>query len=79
MVERSADIYMSRVSNFLFLTPFSYLRSPRGSLPGGNAESFDWSLLHGVRLEKPWLLAGGLEPGNVARAIAIADPTGVAT
>jgi phosphoribosylanthranilate isomerase len=51
--------------------------SPRASLPGGNAESFDWSLLHGVRLEKPWLLAGGLEPGNVARAIAIADPTGV--
>jgi HAD superfamily 5'-nucleotidase-like hydrolase len=32
-VERSADIYMSRVSNFMYLTPFSYLRSPRGSLP----------------------------------------------
>jgi HAD superfamily 5'-nucleotidase-like hydrolase len=32
-VERYADIYMSRVSNFLFQTPFVYLRSPRGSLP----------------------------------------------
>lgn len=32
-VERHADIYMSRVSNFLFQTPFGYLRSPRGSLP----------------------------------------------
>ena len=32
-VERYADIYMSRVSNFLFHTPFFYFRSPRGTLP----------------------------------------------
>ncbi|MFP6685242.1 MAG: HAD-IG family 5'-nucleotidase, partial [Polyangiaceae bacterium] len=32
-IERYADIYTSRVSNFSFATPFVYLRSPRGSLP----------------------------------------------
>lgn len=32
-IERYADVYMSRVSNLLALTPFVYLRSPRGSLP----------------------------------------------
>ncbi len=32
-IERYADIYTSRVSNFLYATPFAYLRSPRGSLP----------------------------------------------
>ncbi len=32
-IERSADIYTSRVSNFLFATPFAYLRSLRGSMP----------------------------------------------
>jgi len=32
-VERYADIYMSRVSNFLYQSPFVYLRSPRGCLP----------------------------------------------
>ena len=32
-LERSADIYTSRVSNFLLATPFAYLRPPRGSLP----------------------------------------------
>ena len=32
-VERYADIYTSRVSNFLYHTPYVYLRSPRGSLP----------------------------------------------
>jgi HAD superfamily 5'-nucleotidase-like hydrolase len=32
-VEASADIYTSRVSNFLFTTPFAYLRSVRGNMP----------------------------------------------
>jgi HAD superfamily 5'-nucleotidase-like hydrolase len=32
-IERYADVYTSRVSNFLHATPFVYLRSPRGSMP----------------------------------------------
>jgi len=32
-IERHADVYTSRVSNLLFLTPFGYLRAARGSLP----------------------------------------------
>jgi len=32
-VERDADVYTSRVSNFLHATPFVYLRSLRGTLP----------------------------------------------
>lgn len=32
-MESYADIYMSRVANFLYQTPFFYLRSPRGSMP----------------------------------------------
>jgi hypothetical protein len=32
-LEGYADIYMSRVSNFLYQTPFAYLRSTRSSLP----------------------------------------------
>ncbi|HJS87642.1 MAG TPA: phosphoribosylanthranilate isomerase [Acetobacteraceae bacterium] len=37
--------------------------------PGGNAAPFDWSLLSGWEPPVPWLLAGGLSPGNVAGAI----------
>ncbi|MSP30223.1 MAG: phosphoribosylanthranilate isomerase [Acetobacteraceae bacterium] len=37
--------------------------------PGGNALSFDWSLLQGWAAPCPWLLAGGLTPDNVATAI----------
>ena len=32
-LERYADIYLSRVANFLFVTPHLYLRSMRGSMP----------------------------------------------
>lgn len=37
--------------------------------PGGNALTFDWSLLQGWTAPCPWLLAGGLTPDNVAAAI----------
>jgi hypothetical protein len=33
LLEGYADIYTSRVSNFLYQTPFAYLRSTRSSLP----------------------------------------------
>lgn len=36
-VERWADIYTSRVANFLHETPFVYLRAPTGSLPHDRA------------------------------------------
>ena len=39
------------------------------SRPGGNALTFDWSLLSGWTAPCPWLLAGGLTPANVAAAI----------
>lgn len=38
-------------------------------LPGGNGLSFDWTLLLGRVWRKPWMLAGGLTPENVALAI----------
>lgn len=38
-------------------------------LPGGNGLTFDWRLLVGRKWLKPWMLAGGLTPENVAEAI----------
>ncbi|KIC36868.1 phosphoribosylanthranilate isomerase [Leisingera sp. ANG-M7] len=39
-------------------------------LPGGNGLAFDWRLLAGRKYwQKPWMLAGGLTPENVAEAI----------
>jgi phosphoribosylanthranilate isomerase len=36
--------------------------------PGGHGVSFDWTLLDSVRFDRPWFLAGGLDPWNVAQA-----------
>ena len=38
--------------------------------PGGGGASFDWDLLSGRRFARPWLLAGGLDPWNLAEAVA---------
>ncbi len=47
-------------------------KPPAGATrPGGNAVAFDWSILAGWQPPGPWLLAGGLTPGNVAEAAAI--------
>jgi len=47
------------------------------SRPGGLGETFDWSLLKGTKWQVPWLLAGGLDPANVAGAIKGLHPGGV--
>ncbi|WP_174299442.1 phosphoribosylanthranilate isomerase [Caulobacter sp. S45] len=39
-------------------------------LPGGNGAGFDASILAGWTFACPWFLAGGLEAGNVAAAVA---------
>lgn len=46
-------------------------KPPRDAvLPGGNGLSFDWRLLAGRKYwQRPWMLAGGLTPENVAEAI----------
>ncbi len=46
-------------------------------LPGGNGLPFDWHLLAGLDLEKPFMVSGGLDPVNVGTAIAISRPAGV--
>lgn len=50
---------------------------PGAALPGGNASPFDWSLLRGAHVPRPWLLAGGLTSDNVALAIRATGAPGV--
>lgn len=45
-------------------------KPPKGAdLPGGNGLAFDWRLIEGREWKKPWMLAGGLTPENVADAV----------
>lgn len=46
-------------------------------LPGGNGIAFDWDLLQNRAPRIPWMLSGGLNPENVAEAIARTGATRV--
>jgi phosphoribosylanthranilate isomerase len=46
-------------------------------LPGGTGESFDWNILADRTFSKPWMLAGGINEGNVAEALSILSPNAV--
>lgn len=47
-------------------------RPPKGSvLPGGVGARFDWTLMSGRKFQRPWFLAGGLDPWNVAEAVSL--------
>ena len=43
------------------------------ALPGGNGLAFDWRLVAQRRWLRPWMLAGGLNPSNVAQAVALTN------
>jgi phosphoribosylanthranilate isomerase len=64
----AADEYLPVVDQLLFdAKPPPEMT---GALPGGNALSFDWSLIQGRSWARPWMLSGGLNAGNLARAVA---------
>ncbi len=69
----AVDAFAPVVDRFLF----DAKPPPGGPLPGGNAQPFEWRLMAGRTVPKPWLLAGGLTPGNVAEAIRTAQAPGV--
>ena len=64
-VERALD-YRQAADVILFDA-----KTPKGTLPGGMALAFDWSLLAGYRGASAWGLAGGLTPDNVGDALRV--------
>jgi phosphoribosylanthranilate isomerase len=53
------------------------LVEPRPGPGGGHGVAWDWGRVRLRRPRLPFLLAGGLDPGNVAEALAAARPHGV--
>jgi phosphoribosylanthranilate isomerase len=63
-VERGIAAYAAIADRLMF-------EGAEGTLPGGNAIAFDWTLLSGHAVPLPWLLAGGLTSDNVAEAVRV--------
>lgn len=54
----------------------AYVLLDAGTSGGGHGRSLDFAVLSGLRSPRPWLLAGGLSPDNVAQAASLAAPDG---
>ena len=63
----TADIY-EKVADLL-LFDAKPPKSMANAMPGGNAVSFDWSLMANATQKLPWMLSGGLTPDNVTDAV----------
>lgn len=63
-VEQGIKAYEGVVDRLMF-------DAAEGTLPGGNGEPFDWTILSGRKVAVPWFLAGGLTPENVAEAVRV--------
>lgn len=70
---RAIPLYESVADRLLFDA-----KPPKSAvLPGGNGISFDWNLLAGLSARLPYMLSGGLDAGNVAKALAMTGAWGV--
>jgi phosphoribosylanthranilate isomerase len=72
-VRSPAEITAARA----FRTDFHLFDAYRPGKPGGTGATFDWELVAMRRGGVPALVAGGLDPDNVAEAIAVSNPWGV--
>jgi phosphoribosylanthranilate isomerase len=77
-VEAKADLaaiarYAATADQLLFDA-----RAPReATRPGGLGKTFDWHLLENLDPGMPFMLSGGLDPGNVGEALRITRAPGV--
>ena len=69
---QASDItpYNDHVKGFLLDT---YQKGVRG----GTGQPFDWSLIQGLKLQRDFILAGGLDAGNVQEALNAVKPYAV--
>jgi phosphoribosylanthranilate isomerase len=80
----SCDFKAVRIADERDVDAASGFRGPRllvdakvGDALGGTGRTFDWSLIGDLARERELLLAGGLNPENVAQAVAQVAPWGV--
>ena len=69
---------LREINKFQSIDYFLFDYKPlKGELPGGNAKSFDWSLLNNLKITKPWFLSGGINIDNIQQINNDINPYGI--
>ena len=69
---------LSEINKYQSIDYFLFDYKPlKGELPGGNAKSFDWSLLNNLKITKPWFLSGGINIDNIKEINNDINPYGI--
>ena len=63
---KNLNFKINRYKNFV---ESFIIDSPKERLPGGNGKTFNWKILNKAQFNVKWLLAGGINLGNVVKAI----------
>ena len=69
-VAEPADLMRANAYDMAEILLFDAQPPENAMRPGGHGMTFDWQILKGAHVNRPWFLAGGLNPENIARAIA---------
>ena len=68
----------NQINNFYNSDYFLFDYKPlENELPGGNAKSFDWSILQNLKINKPWFLSGGINIENISQIKNKIKPPGI--
>jgi phosphoribosylanthranilate isomerase len=65
----AADLACAAAYDMAEILLFDAPPQENATRPGGHGVVFDWQILKGANINKPWFLAGGLNPENVGRGL----------
>ena len=69
---------IKKINNFMNADYFLFDYKPElNELPGGNARSFDWNIIKGFKIDKPWFLSGGVNINNIQLIKTKINPFGI--
>ena len=75
-IQNENDLHKIRLFTQVDFFLFDY-KPKKNELPGGNAKSFDWSLLKNQNITKPWFISGGINKNNVNKLLENLTPYGI--
>ena len=75
-IQKENDLQQIKLYSQADFFIFDY-KSKKDELPGGNAKSFNWSILNDENIAKPWFISGGINKKNINELLKNLIPYGI--